>query len=129
MSNPKVIKVDDIVTSGRSGWWRVLEVNDQKKNTYGPLLKLQLVMDKTGRVITKSRRVFNAYQNWCQKVTLEDIKKFKDDDNKKWDQLTLIIDPTQEVSNKESLQSEMPVVFVEPQFLNILGPPPSLAKK
>ena len=118
-------KIGDIVTCGRSGWWRVRNMDPQNQNR----MLIELVMDSKGNIPKKNSRCFNASKQWCNKVTPESIKKQRDLDCKRWDTLLYIVDPTQEVEDKSILKSLENKDKPEPDYLVNIGPPPSLLQR
>lgn len=118
-------KEGDIVVCGRTGWWRVKSKDLHKSNR----LMLELIMDGKGNVPKKTPRTFSAYANWCKIVTLDDVKKQREESKKMWDTLLFILDPEQEIDNKEIKDLIKKTEKSEPDFLLNLPIPQSLAKK
>lgn len=116
-------KIGDIVSCGRMGWWRVKATDPNK---FGRII-LEMVMDGKG-IIPKRPRVFSANTMWCKKISVEQIKKQKEEDRQRWDTLLFIMDPSlvsEDLVNKDVKGIEKP----EPDYLLKLNPPPSLYKK
>jgi hypothetical protein len=118
-------KVGDIVSCGRSGWWRVKGLDSINKNK----ILLEMVMDSKGNVSNNKRpKIFNAFKNWCHKLTVNNIKKNKEQDCLRWDTLLFIVDPTQNIGD-EVIKKIQVLDKPEPEYLIKLGPPKSLYKK
>jgi hypothetical protein len=114
-------KNGDIVACGRGGWWRVKSKDPHSSNR----LILELVMDVKGNLPKKNPRTHSAYSNWCRLVTIEDIKKQREESNTKWEKLLYILSQKEyPIENPEKTKE-----VLEPDFLTNLSPPPSLSKK
>lgn len=120
MNNKDDIKIGDIVTCSRSGWWRVKSQDAQGR------INLELVLSRDGDIPKKFVRTHSSHKNWCKKITIEEVLHSKKTQNKILDTLTLIIDPKQIVDNEEVLKSFENKEKPEPEYLKRLGPPPSL---
>lgn len=121
----EALKVGDVVTCSRSGWWRVQSLDPHRNNR----IILELVLSKDGRIPKKTARTYSAFKNWCKKITVEEVKKSKEFQNKILDTLLLIIDPKQNIEDEEIIKSLECSEKPEPEYLIRIGPPPSLLKR
>jgi hypothetical protein len=127
------IKPGDIITCHRSGWWRVVGDDNVTVNYYGNKsdgrLIVELVMDKSGRMPKRNPRNISVHKSWCQKLTPEIIKQNKEKENKRWDTLLFLVDPTLKENPQEIPEGLGSISRPEPDYLSKLPPPKSILKK
>jgi hypothetical protein len=118
------LKIGDIVTCGRSGWWRVKSLDPQNQSR----IIIEMVLDSKGSITKKGSRVYSASKTWCQKVTVNDIKRQKEEYSRRWDILLFMLDPSQ-VEDRNIVKILEWEDKPEPDYLANIGPPPSLLRK
>lgn len=124
------LKVGDIVMAYGSAFWKVVKIeesyNQQGHQIYS-LVHLVQVMSGSGKMPKYKGRATTCRANYCSKVTEDSVRKLREEDCLKWDNLLKIINPTLDVESdiEASGSTEIP----EPEILNVFGPPKSLKEK
>ena len=118
------LKKGDVVSCGRKGWWKVKSSDSSRSNR----LTLELVMDKKGNFPKAKPQVCHAFTNLCKLITVEDVKREKEETIARLDKLLYILNPERyPLEGIEKIITAKEVL--EPDFLTNLLPPQRLSKK